>query len=66
MVLTGEKQPCMWDTVWVGCAQKLVSDTGVPKEMNKILEERGINSERMKADDMWTVLSFHTDFQKWA
>ena len=43
--------------------QKLVDDKGVPKGMKKILEERGISTSRMKADDMRTVLSFHDDFQ---
>ena len=42
--------------------QKLVDNKGVPKGM-KILEERGIKTSRMKADDMRTVLSFHDDFQ---
>ena len=41
----------------------MVDDKGVPKGMKKILEERGINTNRMKADDMRTVLSFHDDFQ---
>ena len=58
----GGKQPRMRDTVWVGRVQKLVDDKGVPKGM-KILEEHGINTSRMKADDMRTVLSFHDDFQ---
>ena len=31
--------------------------------MKQILEERGINTSSMKADDMRTVLSFHEDFQ---
>ena len=31
--------------------------------MKQILEERGINTERIKADDMQTVLSFHTKLQ---
>ena len=29
--------------------------------MTLLLEEHGINTERMKADDMQTVLSFHKD-----
>ena len=33
-----------------------------PKSMKAVLEERGVNTERMKADDMRTVLSFHDDF----
>ncbi len=31
--------------------------------MNKVLEERGINTACMLAEDMQTVLSFHDDFQ---
>ena len=52
-----------WNTVWAGRAQKLVDDRGVPKGMKKTLEERGVNTDRMKADDMRTVLSFHEDFK---
>jgi len=62
-VRPGGKQPCMRDTVWAGRVQKMVDDKGVPKGMKKVLEERGINTSRMKADDMRTVLSFHDDFQ---
>ena len=43
-------------------AQKLVDDKGMQKGMKKILEKCGINTERMKADDMRMELSFHTDF----
>lgn len=61
-VRPGGKQPCMRDTVWAGRVQKLVRDDGVPKGMKAVLEERGVNTERMKANDMRTVLSFHDDF----
>ena len=61
-VRPGGKQPCMRDTVWAGHVQKLVNDEGVPKGMKAILEEWGINTSRMKADDMRTVLFFHDDF----
>ena len=54
-VRPGGKQPCMHDTVWAGQVQKLVDDKGVPKGMKKVLEERGINTSSMKADDMQTV-----------
>ena len=51
----------MRDTVWAGHVQKMVNDDGVPKGMKVILEEQCINTERMKADDMRTILSFHDD-----
>ena len=62
-VRPGGKQPCMRDTVWAGRVQQLVDDDGVPKGLKKILEERGINTSRMKGDDMRTVISFHDDFR---
>ena len=49
--------------MWEGRVQKLVDDKGVSKGVKQILEEHGVNTERMKADDMQTMLSFHTDFQ---
>lgn len=52
----GSKQPCMRDTVWAGRVQRMVDDSGIPKGMKAVLEERGINTERMKADDMRTVI----------
>lgn len=61
-VRPGGKQPCMRDTVWAGRVQRMVDDDGVPKGMKAVLEERGVNTEQMRADDMRTVLSFHDDF----
>ena len=58
----GGKQPCMRDTVWAGRVQRMVDDDGVPKGMKAVLEECGVNTEQMRADDMRTVLSFHDDF----
>ena len=58
----GGKQPCLRDTMWAGRIQRMVNDSGVPKGMKTVLEEWGINTERMKADDMRTVLAFHDDF----
>ena len=54
-VRPGGKQPCMRDTVWAGRAQKLVDDRGVPKGMKKTLEERGINTDRMKAETVLLI-----------
>ena len=61
-VKPGGAQPAMRDTVWGGKPQKLVDENGVPKGMKKVLEERGINTIKMKADDMRIVLSHHYDF----
>ena len=36
---------------------------GTPKGMKQVLEERGINTTRMVAEDMRTVLSWHNDFK---
>lgn len=40
----------------------MVNDNSIPKGMKGVLEEHGINTERMIADDMRTVLSFYDDF----
>ena len=63
-VKPGGAQPSMRDTVWAGKVQKMVLDDGTPKGMKRVLEERGINTSRMLADDMRIVLSFHEDFRK--
>ena len=62
-VRPGGRQPRMRDTTWAGQPQKLVDDNGVPKGLSKVLEERGINTERMLADDMRVVLANHEDFR---
>ena len=59
----GGAQSRMRDTVWARQVQKMVLADGTPKGMKMILEERGINTSSMKADDMRTVLSFHEDFR---
>ena len=59
----GGAQPRMRDMMWAGRVQKMVFDDGTPKGMRRVLEERGINTSRMVAGDMRTVLSFHADFQ---
>ena len=51
------------DTVWAGNVQEMVLPDGSAKGLRTILAERGINHERMKADDMRTVLSNHDDFR---
>ena len=54
----------MRDTMWAGKVQKMVYDDGTPKGMKQVLEERGINTARMVAEDMRTVLSWHDDLRK--
>lgn len=51
------------DTVWAEDIQEMVLPDGSKKGLRTILAERGINHERMKADDMRTVLSNHDDFR---
>lgn len=51
------------DTVWAGRVQEMVLPGGSAKGLRTILADQGINHERMKADDMRTVLSNHVDFK---
>ena len=51
------------DTVWAGQPQAMVNSDRSAKGLRTILAERGINTARMKADDMRTVLSNHDDFK---
>ncbi len=50
-VRLGGKQPKMRGTTWARQPQSLVDEDGVPKGMKQVLKERGINTERMLADD---------------
>ena len=60
----GGVQPLMRDTVWVGRVQRMVFNVGnVAKGMRKVLEERGINTTTLRADDMRKILSNHDDFR---
>ena len=61
----GGKQPKMRDTQWAGGVQKLVDEHGVPKGMKTVLEERGVDTTRMKADDMRLKLKTYTRKQFW-
>ena len=53
----------MRDTTWAGQPQRLVDVNGVPKGMKQVLQERGINSDQMRAEDMRVVLANHDDFR---
>ena len=58
-VRPGGRQPRMRDTTWAGQPQWLVDVNGVPKGMKQVLQERGINSDQMRAEDMRVVLANH-------
>ena len=62
-VRPGGRQPRMRDTTWAGQPQRLVDVNGVPKGMKQVLQERGINSDQMRAEDMRVVLANHDDFR---
>ena len=55
----GGVQPCLRETSWGGRVPTLMDNYGAPKEMRKVLEERGINTARMNAQDKRIVLSNH-------
>lgn len=57
----GGKQPCMRDTIWCGRPQAMVDRYGVLKGMKKVLEERGISTTTLVADDTREILSNHHD-----
>lgn len=59
----GGAQALMHDTVWCGKPQAMVDDAGVAKGMKIVLEERGINTDIMVAEDMRLVLGNHYDFK---
>ena len=50
------------DTVWANKPQKMVMEEGIAEGLRTILQERGINTSNMKADDMRVVLSNYDDF----
>ena len=62
-VRPGGAQPRLRNTVWGRQVQSMVMEDGTPKGMKMVLEERGINTVRMNADDMRVVLSNHEDFR---
>ena len=59
----GGKQPVMRDTMWAGKVQKMVFNLGIPKGMKAVLEERGINTQTLKGEQMRTILRNHDDFK---
>ena len=59
----GSKQQVMQDGWWNGKPQKMNYSLGVPKGMRVILQERGIDTRGIVANDMREVLASHPDFQ---
>lgn len=59
----GGKQRVMRDGFWNGQRQKMNYALGVPKGMKVVLEERGVSTRGMVADDMRRVLGGFPDFQ---
>ena len=56
-------QSQMHGTMWGRRVQKMVMEDRRPKGTKMVLEERGINTRKMNADDMRVVLSNHEDFR---
>lgn len=65
-VFPGGKQRVMRDTEWDGRVQKMYfvrCGKKVAKGMKMVLEERGVSTVGMKADQMQKVLAGHPDFK---
>ena len=62
----GGKQPAMRATInpFTGNVQRLVFNIGMPKGLIQVLKERGIDTKKMKLDDMKKELASHTDFKE--
>ncbi len=58
----GGMQPAMRSTTWEGQTQTMVYPDGTQKGMKAILEERGIDTRKMKAPDMRAKLRTYPDF----
>ena len=61
-VSDGGKQPVLRDTVWDGQVQKMTLEDGTQKGMKRVLEERGVDTHKMKADQMRKELLKFDDF----
>lgn len=55
-VSDGGKQPYLWDTVWDGKPQKMITSDGFQKGLKRVLEEHGINVKKMNKEAMIKVL----------
>lgn len=61
-ISNGGKQPFMRDTEWNGEVQKMTLENGAQKGMRTVLEERGVNTAKMKANEMREELKKFDDF----
>ena len=59
----GGKQPIMRDTTWNGALQTMVQADGRAKGMKMILEERGVDTKNMRAEDIRKKLKTYSDFK---
>ena len=59
----GGKQPFLRDTIWDGKPQKLVTSSGIQKELKSLLEERGVNITGLKKEDMIKIVEDMRDFK---
>ena len=62
-VSDGGKQPFLRDTVWDGKPQKLVTPEGIQKGLKSLLEERGVNTAKLKKDEMIKIVEEMRDFK---
>ena len=59
----GGKQRVMRDGWWGGKSQPMNYSLGIPKGLCVVLEERGINTQRMNTEQMREVLRDHPNFK---
>ena len=52
----------LWKTVFNGEAQKMVTDAGLPKSIELVLQERGVETKGMNAAKMRETLSKFPNF----
>ena len=62
-VKPGGKQRVMHDGFWNGKPQSMNYRGNVPKGLRVVLEERGIDTRKMNADEMRAILGSHPDFK---
>ena len=62
-VKPGGKQPAMRNTIWRGKEYSMVFNLGIPKGLQQVLKERGVDTRGMKLEDMRKELASHDDFK---
>lgn len=56
-------QPKMRDTVWDGQPQRMVDANGIPKGLERVLQERGVDTRGKKKAELADIISDHADFK---